>query len=81
MRWQTLNSVTGLLTNEIEKANWDFYSKTLSGAKKQRPADERALATVNGSLGEAVGQLYVKEKFPPEAKEKAEKMISNVIAA
>lgn len=81
MRWQTLNEAASMLTTEIEKANWDFYSKTLNGSKKQKPADERALSTVNGSLGEAVGQLYVDEKFPPEAKEKAEKMIANVIAA
>jgi putative endopeptidase len=81
MRWATLNSAAGSLTTEIEKANWDFYSKTLSGAVKQRPADERALRTVNGSLGEAVGQLYVDEKFPPEAKAKAEAMIANIIEA
>ncbi|WP_432412117.1 M13 family metallopeptidase [Rasiella sp. SM2506] len=81
MRWQTLNSAAGALSTEIETASWDFYSKYLSGAVKQRPADERALGTVNGSVGEAVGQLYVDEKFPPEAKEKAEKMIANVIAA
>jgi putative endopeptidase len=81
MRWATLNSSAGMLTTEIEKANWDFYSKTLRGAKKQRPADERALATVNGTVGEALGKLYVDEKFPPEAKAKAELMIDNVIAA
>ncbi len=81
MRWATLNSATGMLTTEIEKANWDFYSKTLSGAKKQLSADERALRTVNGTVGEAVGQLYVDQMFPPEAKEKAEIMIANVIAA
>ena len=81
MRWATLNDAAGRLTTEIEKANWDFYSKTLNGAKKQRPADERALATVNGTVGEALGKLYVDEMFPPEAKEKAEKMIVNVIQA
>ena len=81
MRWATLNEAASQLTTEIEKANWDFYSKTLSGAKIQRPADERALATVNGTVGEALGKLYVDEMFPPEAKEKAEKMIANVIQA
>jgi len=81
MRWATLNDAAGRLTTEIEKANWDFYSKTLNGAKKQRPADERALATVNSTVGEALGKLYVDEMFPPEAKEKAEKMIANVIQA
>jgi putative endopeptidase len=81
MKWSTLNNSAGMLTTEIEKANWDFYSKTLRGAKKQRPADERALATVNGTVGEALGKLYVDEKFPPEAKAKAELMIDNIIAA
>jgi len=81
MRWSTLNNSAGMLTTELDKANWDFYSKELNGAKQQRDAKERALATVNGTVGEAIGQLYVDAKFPPEAKEKAEKMIANVIAA
>ena len=81
MTWSTLDNAAGFLTTEIEKANWDFYSKTLRGAKKQRTAEERALGTVNGSVGEAIGKLYVDAKFPPEAKEKAEKMIANVIKA
>ncbi|PHS67470.1 MAG: endothelin-converting protein [Flavobacterium sp.] len=81
MRWATLNESAGMLTTEIEKANWDFYSKTLNGAKKQKPANERALATVNNTVGEALGKLYVDEMFPPEAKEKAEKMVANVIDA
>jgi putative endopeptidase len=81
MTWRTLDNAAGFLTTEIEKANWEFYGKTLNGAQKMRPADERALGTVDGSLGEAVGQLYVQAKFPPEAKEKAEKIIANVITA
>ncbi|MFT6839038.1 MAG: putative endopeptidase, partial [Sediminicola sp.] len=81
MRWSTLNDAAGMLTTELEKANWDFYNKTLYGSKKQKPADERALSTVNGSVGEALGKLYVDEKFPVEAKEKAVKMIANIINA
>nr|WP_298999088.1 M13 family metallopeptidase [uncultured Allomuricauda sp.] len=81
MRWDTFNSAAGRLSSEIETANWEFYSKYLRGAEKQRPADERALATVNRSVGEALGQLYVDAKFPPEAKAKAEKMIANIIEA
>ena len=81
VRWSTLNGAAGLLTTEIDRANWEFYSKELNGTEKQRDAKERALATVNGSVGEAIGQLYVDAKFPPEAKEKAEKMIANVIEA
>ncbi len=81
VRWDTFNSAAGRLTTDIETADWEFYSKYLSGAKEQRAADERALATVNGTVGEALGQLYVDAKFPPEAKAKAELMIANVIEA
>ncbi|VXB75186.1 M13 family metallopeptidase [Maribacter litoralis] len=81
IRWDTFNNAAGRLTTDIETANWEFYSKFLRGAKEQRPADERALATVNGTVGEALGQLYVDAKFPPEAKAKAELMIANVIDA
>ncbi|MFT5736645.1 MAG: putative endopeptidase, partial [Maribacter sp.] len=81
VRWDTFNSAAGRLSTDIETANWEFYSKYLSGAKEQRAADERALETVNGTVGEALGQLYVDAKFPPAAKAKAEKMIANVIEA
>ncbi|NCT17433.1 MAG: M13 family peptidase [Flavobacteriaceae bacterium CG_4_8_14_3_um_filter_34_10] len=81
LRWSAFNSAAGTLSMEIEKADWDFYSKTMSGAEKQRPLDERALSTVNGVLGEALGKLYVDEKFPPEAKKTAEAMISKVVEA
>ncbi len=81
LRWNLFNDASSMLSTEIEKANWEFYSKTLQGAKEQRPMKERALATVNGSLGEALGKLYVEENFPPEAKEKAQEMIANIIKA
>ena len=80
-RWTVLRGSAGILSTTIENANFDFYGKTLTGAVKQRPAEERALATVNGRLGEALGKLYVAKKFPPEAKTKAQLMISNVMQA
>ncbi|OUR93917.1 endothelin-converting protein [Flavobacteriales bacterium 34_180_T64] len=81
MTWSTLRGNSGFLSTDIEKANWEFYGKTLNGTKAMQSAEERALGTVNGSVGEAIGKLYVEAKFPPEAKEKAEKMIANVIKA
>jgi predicted metalloendopeptidase len=81
MQWTALRSSAGLLSTAIENANFEFYGKTLTGAVKQRPAEERALATVNGRLGEALGKLYVAKKFPPEAKAKAQAMIANVMQA
>lgn len=79
LRWNTINNSLGLLTTDLEKANWEFYSKEMRGAKKQRPRDERALASLNGAVGEALGKLYVDAKFPPEAKKKAKEMIDNVM--
>lgn len=81
MKWNTLNGNASFLTTEIETANWEFYSKTLRGTETQRPAQDRAMDNVTGRVGEAIGKLYVDAKFPPEAKEKAEKMIANVITA
>ncbi|HTO35857.1 MAG TPA: M13 family metallopeptidase [Flavobacterium sp.] len=81
MRWTLLRQSAGLLSTEIENANWEFYGKTLTGAVKQRPRDERALQTVNGALGEALGKIYVEKMFPAEAKAKAQKMIENVFIA
>ncbi len=81
MRWTLLNRAAGSLSTQIEDANWEFYGKTLTGAVKQRPRDERALQVINGGIGEALGKLYVEQKFPAEAKAKAEKMIRNVFKA
>jgi endothelin-converting enzyme/putative endopeptidase len=81
MKWSLLNSSTAILSARVEEANFDFYGKTLTGAIKQRPREDRALQTVNGSVGEALGKLYVEKMFPAEAKEKAEKMIQNIILA
>ena len=81
LKWLTFNNSAGFLSTDIENANWEFYGKELNGAKAQRPRDERALGALNGTIGEALGKLYVDKKFPPEAKVKAKKMIENVILA
>ncbi len=79
LRWNAINTSLGLLSTDLEKANWEFYSKEMRGAKQQRPRDERALGNLNGAIGEALGKLYVDAKFPPEAKQKAREMIDNVM--
>lgn len=81
LRWTLINKNTGVLTTAIDEANFDFYSKTLTGAIAQRPIEERALQVVNGTVGEALGKLYVEKKFPPEAKAKAKEMIDYVFLA
>lgn len=81
LTWNLINGSASLLSPELEKANWEFYSKVLSGAQKQRPIEERAVDVVNNSLGEALGKLYVDKKFPAEAKTKAKEMIDNIVKA
>ncbi|MFT6755530.1 MAG: putative endopeptidase, partial [Urechidicola sp.] len=78
LRWSVIDVNAGYLSTDIEKANWEFYSRDLRGAKEMRDREERALGTLNGNIGEALGKLYVDAKFPPEAKAKADKMIKNV---
>jgi endothelin-converting enzyme/putative endopeptidase len=81
MKWNFINGSTPLLSTEIDEANFDFYGKTLTGALKQGPCEEKALQTVNGTVGEALVKLYVEKMFPAETKTKAEKLIDNIINA
>lgn len=81
LRWNAFRGSAGYLSTDLERANWEFYGRDLNGAKEQRPRDERALGALNGTIGEALGKLYVDKMFPPEAKIKAENMIQNVILA
>lgn len=81
LRWSLLNRTAGQLAENIGDANFEFYGKTLNGLLQRRPLDERALQTVNGSIGQALGKLYVQQMFPGEAKVKAGRMIKNIIKA
>ncbi|KOS08369.1 endothelin-converting protein [Flavobacterium akiainvivens] len=81
LKWSLLRRSAGLLSTDVEMANWEFYNKTLRGAIQPESRDKSALQTVNGTVGEALGKLYVAKKFPPEAKAKAEDMIKNVMQA
>ncbi len=57
-----------------------FFGTTLSGATEQRPRDFRGDVLVSSNLGDAVGQIYAKRFFPPEAKAQAEALVANLIA-
>lgn len=76
LRFKLINSYASYSTSDLDKINFEFYGKTLSGQKEQRPLEKRGLAFVNGATGELLGQIYVKDNFPPEAKAKAEELIS-----
>lgn len=78
LKWTAINRNSNRLTMDMERLSWNFNEKVLSGSKKQRPLNDRALQVVNRTVGEALGKLYVDEKFPPAAKEKAAKMVQNI---
>ena len=81
LKWDLFNDAASTLSTDLERESWEFYSKTLRGAKEQRPRNERALSNINGVLGEALGKLYVEEHFPPQAKETAKEMVGNILKA
>lgn len=81
LSWVILNSFSSMLSSEIGQVNWEFVMRDLNGAKKRKPIEERAINSLNTFMGMALGKLYVDQKFPKEAKEKAEKMIQNVLVA
>jgi putative endopeptidase len=81
MRLRFISSVANALPAAFVQENFNFYSKTLSGAKQMQPRWKRMARATDGALGEALGQLYVEKTFSPEAKAKAMTMIKNLQAA
>jgi len=81
LKWVALNSRANALNEALDNQDFDFYGKTLTGREEQRAAWRRAVNTVNGLLGEVVGKVYVKEHFPPEAKERMLELVGNLIQA
>lgn len=78
LRWCVLNDAAPYLSDDIVQTRFDFYGKTLRDLKEQKPRNERVLLQANRRIGEALGQLYVAEYFPQEAKEQALEMVENV---
>ncbi|WP_062307748.1 M13 family metallopeptidase [Demequina subtropica] len=81
LRWRIVNSRAAYLTEELSKANFDFYGTVLSGATEQRERWKRAVGLVEGVVGELVGQEYVARHFPPEYKAQMDALVENLIEA
>jgi putative endopeptidase len=81
LRWHLIHANAAFLTAAFVNANFDFYGKTLGGAKELRPRWKRCVGYVDGDLGEALGQAYVEQYFSPEAKQQALTMVSQIEAA
>ncbi len=78
LQWKLMSSAASYLSDDIYAQSFDFYGKTLSGRQQPQPRWKRAVSTVNGTLGEAVGQMYVKKHFPPKAKKTMLNLVENL---
>jgi putative endopeptidase len=77
-KWSLFNDYAVYLSTTVDQANFDFYGKELQGTETQKPRWERVLNVCNGTIGEALGKLYVDAYFPPEAKETALEMVTDL---
>ncbi len=71
----TIFAFSDFLTKDVVDARFEFINKTLLGAEEQQPRWRRAISSMNGNMGELLGQLYVEKHFPPEAKERMVDML------
>ena len=81
LKWQVISGAAPYLSQDFVNENFAFYGTTLSGTPELRDRWKRAVSMIEGSLGEAVGKVYVQKYFPPEAKARMEKLVANLIAA
>jgi len=81
LEWGALNNMASRLTRDLDVQNFEFYGKVLSGTEEQQEDWRRAVSSVDGVLGEVVGKVYVKEHFPPEAKERMLELVGNLVKA
>ncbi len=79
--WHEISSAASYLSDDFVNANFEFYGKLMSGREVNRPRWKRVTGTVEGAMGEALGQLYVERYFPAEAKTRMETLVANLITA
>jgi len=78
MEWGVICSAANYLTDEVRKANFDFFGRTMTGRKEEHPLWRRATNQVQGAMGQALGRIYVEKYFPAAAKERMLKLIKNL---
>lgn len=80
LSYHLLNANADVLPVAFDDLNFGFFGTELRGAPAKRERWKRAIDSVNGALGEAVGQLYVERHFPAESKERMQALVANLIA-
>lgn len=78
LRWHLVNANAQYLSSAFVDADFDFNGKTLSGAQQLQPRWKRCVNYVDSDLGEALGQAYVQRAFPPEAKQRAQRLVKQI---
>ena len=78
LKYVIVNDSVALLDDKTYDIAFDFYNREMSGQKEKKPRWKRAVAMIDGSLGELVGQIYVKKYFPASAKKRMEKLVENL---
>ena len=81
LKWHIISGSAPYLTDDFTNENFAFFGKTLSGTPELRERWKRAVSMIEGSLGEAVGKVYVQKYFPAEAKARMENLVANLIEA
>jgi endothelin-converting enzyme/putative endopeptidase len=81
LSYHLIEEYAGVLPKALADERFNFFGKILSGTPEQRPRWQRGVADVNALLGDEVGKIYAQRYFPPEAKERAQKMVANILAA
>ena len=81
LRWHLVHDAADALSTAYVNENFNFYGKTLNGTKELQPRWRRCVLATDGNLGEALGEVYVKKAFPPEAKARMKELVNNLIVA
>lgn len=81
LRWHLVHETAPYLSDAFVQENFHFYSETLTGTTKMLPRWKRVVAEIDGDVGEALGQLYVAQYFPPQAKARVLKLVADLRAA
>jgi putative endopeptidase len=81
LSWNVISSKAAYLSQEFVDERFSFYGTKLTGAPVNRARWKRAVSLVEGSLGEAVGKIYVEKYYPPEAKAKMDQLVEYLIQA
>ncbi len=81
LEYNLLDAAASCLSDDFVAARFDFYGKVMSGRQVNQPRWKRAVNSVNGMLGELVGEMYVEKYFPAAAKERMLKLVENLRVA